>query len=138
VILTIPTSSDPSYFQTTTLEGSTYGLQFDFNQRCSSWYMSIADASGVDIYNGVKLITGFLLLRRCKDPRKPPGDFFVVSGTSDQSPPAQTDLVAGGRCSLLYITSDWLAIVAAGGYQSLVTQLQAGAQATTLSTYGSK
>lgn len=133
----IPTFSDPSYRQTTTLEGVTYILQFDFNMRACAWYLSIADADNVDIYNGVKLTVGFLLLRKCADPRRPPGDFMVLSSTSDLSPPGMLELLPGsGRCTLVYVTSDWLQQIAAGNSQALLDQLDANTQASGSSTYG--
>lgn len=140
-----PFSGQPSYTETVTLEGSQYQFQFDFNQRCASWYMSLADADGVDIYNGVKLVTGFYLLKKCKDIRKPgsgpplflPGDFILTSSTSDQSPPGLLDLYPNsGRCTLYYITSDWLQLILSGQGNTLLATLEAGLENTTLSTYG--
>jgi hypothetical protein len=138
-ILLIPTFSDPNYFETTTLEGISYVLQFDFNQRAYSWYMSIADASGVDIYNGVKLVTGFSLLAKCKDPRAPPGQLFIVTTNPDGTPPGLYDLLPGGPAQLLYITSDWVAILAEpDGLQTLLAQSAATAANSSdpTSTYG--
>jgi hypothetical protein len=141
-VLVVPTSpvvNRTSYGQTITLEGATFGLQFDFNQRCCSWYMHLADANGVDIYNGVKLMCGLLLLgSRCKDPRRPPGDFFCLSATTDASPPGVLDLLpATGRCTLVYVTSDWLAAIAAGNAAALLAQLAANVTSSGASTYGS-
>lgn len=134
----VPTTfTDSSYVQRCTFEGTLFVVQFDFNQRCASWYMSLADSTGIDIYNGVKLTCGPLLLKRCADPRRPAGDFIVVSSTSDQSPPGELELLPGsGRCSLLYITSDSLAEIAAGNSADLIAQVQANAATTNVSTYG--
>ena len=132
----IPTTDAPASTQTTTLEGTTFQLYLAFNTRVGAWYLSLADASGIDIYNGVKLIVGFPLLRKCKDPRRPAGDFVVLSSTADLSPPGLEDLLAGsGRCQLLYATSDWLAALNAGGVETLQAKLATGTQAQ-LSTYG--
>lgn len=99
--------------QTSTLEGVTYFLTFQWNQRVAAWYMSVADSANVDIYNGVKLICGVGLLKKCADPRAPPGVLLVLSATSDNSPPGLSDLLPGsGRCTLFYITSDWAALMA--------------------------
>jgi hypothetical protein len=136
MIYAIPTFSDDSYLQRTTLEGATYVLAFDFNQRAASWYLSVADLDGVDIVNGVKLVTGFSLLGKCRDPRAPLGVLYVVSSTSDGSPPGQFDLLDGGRCTLLYMSSDWVAILLAGGIASLQAQVASNTQASTPSTYG--
>jgi hypothetical protein len=110
--LLIQTTNSAFYVQTTTLEGVLYTLSFQYNQRVSAYYLSIADANGVDIYNGVKLICNQRLLRKCADPRKPPGDFWVISSTNDNSPPQLNDLVIGtGRCSLFYFSSDWVGLM---------------------------
>jgi uncharacterized protein DUF6983 len=146
-ILVIPTpfSGGSSYTMTVPLEGFQFQFEFDYNQRCAEWYMSIADADGVDIYNGMKLMTGFYLMKKCKDPRRPgsgppqylPGDFFVISSTADQSPPSLLDLYPGtGRCQLCYITSDWLALIEAGDLSAIQAQVQAGLVNTIPSSYG--
>jgi hypothetical protein len=136
----IPTFNEPSSVQHTTLEGTTFGLQFDFNQRCACWYLSIADTDGVDIYNGVKLICGFPLLRKCADPRRPPGELYVLSATPDLTPPGRGELDQDtGRCSLLYITSDWLALLRTpGGLAAILAQLAANTQSSSSSTYGTR
>jgi hypothetical protein len=134
MIYVIPTFALPSYIQQTTLEGITYTLQFDFNQRAASWYLSVSDADGVDIYNGVKLVIGFSLLGKCKDPRAPAGILYVFSSTSDFSPPGQFDLGVGARCQLVYMTSDWVALLTSGQLASILAQL--ATTASTPSTYG--
>jgi hypothetical protein len=140
IVATSPVVNRTSYSQTITLEGATFGLQFDFNQRCCSWYMHLADANGVDIYNGVKLVCGmFLLGSRCKDPRRPAGDFFCLSSTTDASPPGLLDLLpATGRCTLMYVTSDWVAAMVAGNHAELLAQLAANVTSSGASTYGTE
>lgn len=134
----IPCFSDASWVAQVTLEGKTFGLQMDYNQRSASWYLSLADAAGVDIYNGVKVVTGFFsLLAKCKDPRAPAGWILCVSNTSDGSPPQQYELLAGARCSLLYLTSDWVALLGTpAGQAQIQAQLSAGTQTNTTSNYG--
>ena len=134
----MPTGSDPAYSQSSTLEGTTFNLYLAFNTRCSSWYLSVADASGVDIYNGVKLIVGCPLLRKCADPRKPAGELLVFSSTSDDSPPGLLDLLPGsGRCALYYVTSDWASLLTQpGGLDQVLALIAAGQQASTPSSYG--
>ena len=147
-ITIIPFFSDPSWTTAITLEGTLYNFEFDYNERGACWYMSVADADGVDIANGVKLVTGFPLLRKCKDPRRPgwqpatgvAGDFFVQCTTSDLTPPGLYDLLAGsGRCSLAYVSSDWVAILQTQGPSALLAQAVAGSSTTSpLSTYGTE
>lgn len=122
--------------QTTTFEGVTYFLTFQYNQRVAAWYVSIADAANVDIYNGVKLTCGIGLLRKCADPRAPPGVLVVLSATQDKTPPGLGDLLPGsGRCTLYYITSDWVALIKTDPAQ-LEAALENGTQNGTASTYG--
>jgi hypothetical protein len=145
-LLVIPTDSIPSYSQSVALEGANFTVQFDYNQRCASWYMSIADQDGEDIYNGVKLVVGIPLLRKCKDERRPgfspdspySGDFIVTSSTADTSPPSLLDLLAGsGRCTLYYITSDWVEALATGQTAGILQGLAAGGSLVNpVSTYG--
>lgn len=102
----IPTGADPFYAQTTTLEGVTYLLTFAYNERCDCWYLSIATEEGDDIYDGMKLVCGWPLLHKCADTRAPAGELICWSNSLDQSPARLNDLVDGGRCQLLYISSD--------------------------------
>lgn len=104
----VPTFTDPFYQQLTTLEGSTYLLSFNYNQRASCWYLSIATEEGDYILNGVKLICNWPLLRRCADPRLPQGELVCVTFGADLTPPGLTDLGDGARCQLVYFTGDEL------------------------------
>lgn len=145
-LLVIPTDNLPSYLESVALEGSNFQFQFDYNERCASWYLSIADIDGVDIYNGIKLVVGMPLLRKCKDDRRPgftpgspyAGELICVSSTADDSPPSQDDLLPGsGRCTLYYVTSDWVALIAQGNTAAIQTQLTAGGTLSSpLSKYG--
>ncbi len=96
------------YSQLTTLEGTAYQLSFAYSQREDCWYLSVATSEGDDIYNGVKLICNWPLLKNCADPRMPPGEMWVFSATADVDPPGRLDLAPGSRCVLNYFTSDLL------------------------------
>lgn len=103
----IPTTNDPFYVQRTDLEGREFVFTFDFSTRESVWYLSIADSEEVEIVTGLKLVIGWPLLSRLATARKPPGLLFVISKVpEDDSPPGLEDLVEGGRCDLVYTTSD--------------------------------
>ena len=138
-IQTIPTFSEPFYTEMSTIEGVSYLLSFAYAQREACWYLSIADANGVDIYNGIKLIVGNRLLKKCRDPRRPPGEFIVLSGTTDLSPPGLKDLVAGaGRCTLYYVTSDVMTMILDGTIGTYLTQLATNTTQGQASTYGQR
>jgi hypothetical protein len=133
----VPTFNSPSYSQTTTLEGISFLFSFIYSQREDCWYLSIADANGVDVYNGIKLIVGNPLLFKCVDPRRPPGELCVLSGTTDLSPPGLNDLIAdSGRCQLWYTTSDVLQMLGAGTIGEYIAQLQSATSQGQQSTYG--
>lgn len=133
-----PPTPNAFWTQTTTLEGVTFLLTFQFNQRASCWYLSIADANNVDIVNGIKLVCGMSLLKKCADPRQPAGALLMLSSTADSSTPGLNDLLPGvGRCVLYYITSDWVALLDNGQLQSILDTLTAQTQTGTASTYGS-
>lgn len=102
-LLRIPTTADAFYSMSVDLEGVEYRLKFAYNSREDRWYLSVFDAVGEPIAQSVKLVTNWPLLnRKAWDPRAPKGVLYV-SGTS---PPGLNDLVEGGRCSLVYLTSD--------------------------------
>lgn len=131
----------PTWSEASTLEGSTFVLSFSYNQRESVYYMGVADAAGVDVYTGVKLMPLQFLMRKCKDPRRPAGDFLVFDNTGSVVPPALHDLAPGGRCSLLYCTSDVLQILASPNPQAVAAYLgllKTNTLASGQSTYGQR
>ncbi len=132
----IPTFTDPFPTVQTTLENVNYLLSFSYNTRSDTWWLSVADAGGVDIYNGLKLVCNVPLLRRCADSRRPPGELFVVDSTGQNTPPGLDDLGPSGRCTLVYITSDWLKLVTSGQSSVIAAQLASNTQTGTGSTYG--
>jgi hypothetical protein len=100
----IPTRSDlPLYQQVTTLDGADYLLTFRYNARDFSWYLDLADQDGAAIVSGIHLVEGWDLLRRCVDPRRPPGLLMAndVTGAGGEAGP--NDL--GTRVELLYFTA---------------------------------
>ena len=136
-VLAIPCFTSPFFSEVTTLEGTTFLLSFAYAQREACWYVSLADANGVDIYNGIKLTVGQLLLKKCVDPRRPPGELIVMSSTNDLSPPGLNDLIASGRCTLFYVTSDLVAMVLNGTIGAYLASLTTNTAQGQQSTYGS-
>ncbi len=123
---------------TSTIEGVNFLLSFAYSQRENCWYLSLADASSIDIYNGVKLTCNTPLFNKCVDPRRPGGQFLVLSGTNDTSPPGLNDLTAtSGRCQLYYCTSDLVAqLIAFGNINAYLASLTTNTSVGTQSTYG--
>lgn len=81
MILNIPVQSgQAAWVQTNTLDGVTYQLSFVWNARAGAWYLSIADASGVDLLTGIKLVSNRPLLQRFRwIVGLPPGEISAVS-----------------------------------------------------------
>jgi hypothetical protein len=105
----VPTYADPSWTQSTTLEGTTFLLTFQYNERCQCYYLSIQDSEGNDIYDGVKVVCNLGLLRTCADKDSAPaGELWVASNNGDLDPPDVGELALGARCTLFYISSDLL------------------------------
>lgn len=100
--IAIPTTADPYTSQTTGLDGVPYVLTFAYGQRSDTWTLSIAMVDGTPIASGLKLVCLWDLLAQTVDPNRPPGMLFVLSSTTDLSPPGLEDLAPGGRCTLIY------------------------------------
>ena len=77
--------------QRTTLDGVSYTLRFEWNQRAGAWSMDLADVDGVAIASGIVLVGGVRLLARVRDARRPPGDFAIID-TQGNSDPTFTSL----------------------------------------------
>jgi hypothetical protein len=104
----VPTFGDAFWTQTTSFDGTAYTLRFAFNQRAACFYLDIATVDGTPVVSGVKLVCNWSLLKKCASPLRPPGRLYVVSNTSDESPPGLSDLASTsiggtGRCVLVYL-----------------------------------
>lgn len=93
----------PHYTMQVELDGTTYGLELQWNFREEAWYLSLADSDGNPINAGVKLVVGFPLLTRSKDARAPGGFFQAQDTTGGDSDPGFADL--GGRVQLYYFSA---------------------------------
>ena len=83
MIVSIPVPDRPHSEQSTTLDGVTYVLRFDFVQRMSRWRLGLYTTRGDLIVAPVWLVPGADLLAPFRsDPRVPPGTLVVVA-TSD-------------------------------------------------------
>jgi hypothetical protein len=107
--LLIQTSPDPYYSERVRLDGRDYILRFAWNQREERWRLSILADNEEPIIHGLKLLTGWPLLRYYRfDRRLPPGELYVVDSTGNRAPPGLEDLGEGRRCQLVYLTQEEL------------------------------
>jgi hypothetical protein len=105
----------PHYTEVFQLDGVTFTLQFDWNSRASSWYMSIYDGGGTLLAAGRRLTCDFPPLARFHDRRMPAGLITVVDTSGQQLDPGIDDL--GARVVLLYFTYADVAAIQAGTFQ---------------------
>lgn len=114
----IPTSTTlPAYSQTTTLDGRNYLFSFAFNEREGTWFVSLADADGVPIVEGEKVIVQLPLFSLVTDPRRPPGVMMAIDTTAPETDySAEVKTLAqdpglfelGTRVKLVYFPADEL------------------------------
>lgn len=102
IAVEIPTRGDiANYIQTTTLGGKTFILEFMYNDRDSSWYLSIKDISGTTIRSGIKLVPNFSLLRNLVSDSWNIGRVILFDSRVNPKPPILSDL--GTASSFLYV-----------------------------------
>lgn len=99
----IPVPGDPYSTQRITLDGRTYTIWLAWNQYVASWHLSLFDVEDKPIVCGLRITTGWPLLRYYRyEPRIPPGEFLAQSLTPDRSPPGFEDFGIGKRVELIY------------------------------------
>jgi hypothetical protein len=105
-MIIIPTLAGVArYSQRTILDGREYVLSFAWNSRVGKWSLSVADAKGVPIVQGIRIVCGLPLLRLLTDQRSPPGDLIALDRTGEGDP-GFNDL--GTRVVLQYIEASSL------------------------------
>jgi hypothetical protein len=97
----LPTSDQPFRTQSTSLEGRSYKLTFNWNSRTDRWSLDMATEDGDSIINGAVLVIGIDLLRTIPSTLDivPPGELFLA-GTDDPT------LETASSVSLIYVPSE--------------------------------
>jgi len=99
------------YDQRVELDGTTYVLDFAWNERGRSWFLTVNTADGAPIVSGLAVVSNWPLLRRFKyKPELPGGELVAVDLTGTYDAAGYTDL--GTNVQLTYFTA---AEVAAAG-----------------------
>lgn len=107
-MLAIPFSTLPAFTETVTLDGALYRLSFAWNYRASYWSMSILDAAGAPLIQGLRIVLNLDLFRQFPGRSLPPGALYAVDPSDTITDPAFDDLSAG-RVTLVYLTEADLA-----------------------------
>lgn len=100
--LVMPTRTDLArYSNDVELDGVTFKISMEWNDRDDGWYMSIADVDGVPLLSGRRVVLGVPLISLYRDSRLPAGTFVAIDTTGTDTEPGFGDL--GERVKLLYI-----------------------------------
>jgi hypothetical protein len=100
----IPTRSDPRYQIEVELAGANYLFDFEWNDRAESWFFDVSDQSYTKLLSGVRIVVGFPLWTRYRNPRLPSGDLSAVDTSGAGLDPKLEDL--GDRVLLVYTPID--------------------------------
>ena len=93
----------PSFRQRTSLDGVTFELEVAWNERESAWYIAVADADGVAIRSGRRMVLNTPLLLSVADARRPGGELYLIDLDGTGVEAALEDL--GVRVVLMYVTA---------------------------------
>ena len=102
-------SALPAFTQTLTLDGALYRFSFAWNYRAGYWSMSVLDAGGTPLVQGLRIVLNLDLFRQFPGRGLPPGALYAVDPSDTISNPAFDDLSAG-RVILVYLTEADLAV----------------------------
>lgn len=83
-----------------TLDGVTFNLRLQWNQRASTWSLSLADADDVAIVSGLALVPAWDLLGLVTDTRRPLGSLMLWRSDGSFEHPDLSNL--GTVCKLYY------------------------------------
>jgi len=107
-MIILPTRTDvPRYTFQIDLDESTFNFSFEWNDRDSSWYMSISDADELPLLMGRRVCVGAPLLDRFNKAGLPAGLLYAIDTTGKNIEPDFADL--GDRVKLMYLEAADLA-----------------------------
>ncbi len=93
----------PAFLQRTSLDGVTFELDLNWNERESAWYIGVADADGLPLRVGVRMALNTPLLRSVADARRPAGELYAIDLDDTGVEAGLGDL--GVRVVLIYVTA---------------------------------
>ena len=97
----VPITADGSAFEfSAALNSQLFWFKFSFNPRQQRWIFSLFDADKQPIRQGMAVITGYPVLNRVQDVRKPMGQIVFIDTANTAKPPSFNDL--GTRVRMVY------------------------------------
>jgi hypothetical protein len=107
--LVLPTRTDLArYTFDIDLDDVKFAFSFEWNDRDSGWYMSIATPEGVPLLSGRRVVLGYPLISIYRTDGMPAGNIVAIDTSSANEEPGFGDL--GDRVKLLYMTRAELGI----------------------------
>jgi hypothetical protein len=98
---TLPLQTDlPHYEFTVSLDGIVYLFELRWSGRESSWYASLYTEDGEPLALTYKVLPGWPLFLRVRDPRMPAGGLVPVDTTGGGTAPGLNEL--GDRVQIVY------------------------------------
>jgi hypothetical protein len=97
----IVTTPYPNTTQRVELDGVVYTLRLLWSQRGECWHMDLADADGVAILSGIRMVTCFPLLYRFRHLAVPPGELYLFDLRDQAGLPTLEEM--GDRYRLYYV-----------------------------------
>lgn len=82
------------------LDKTTFNFGFEWNDRDSGWYMSLADVNQVPLLSGRRIILNYPLINLYRNEALPLGDLMAIDTTGMDTEPGLLDL--GDRVKLTY------------------------------------
>lgn len=101
----IPIYDLPDFKQTVVLDGASYNLWLQWNERDEAWYCAIG-RSGSEYTASFKLTNGVDLLRRFKAYRSTPEGSIRVIDKEKKTGRISYEGLVSGRFDLIYFTED--------------------------------
>ena len=100
-MLLIPTDTSlATYTFSVELEEIVFNFRMQFNERDQSWFFDLLTEDGDPIREGIKVVTGFPLLRLIATAGRPPGELFALDTTGADRRAGLNDL--GGEILFVY------------------------------------
>jgi len=103
--LQLKTLSDGTahYSFKTTLDGSDYQIDLDWNSRESRWYLGLRTAEGDLLCSNIKVVPNWPFFRYYHYREgMPEGELMATTLTADTTPPGLYELGVDRRCTLVY------------------------------------
>lgn len=98
----IPTLADTEFYtERVELDGVVFALTFAWNTREEKWYLSIADADGVALASGIKIVADWPLFQSVSNTDMPKGMMIANDTSGAGLDPGLDEL--GGRVLLMYM-----------------------------------